>query len=566
MAYIASLCNTALGLKCLLGSSRSEFSTVSLSRSGSFCLHRLAATASAIENPTHKTNKRRDLVPPFFSRALSSARKYLAQPMAARRARTRWRRPQPTPSVPGPQPRSSPQHEKRPAAEDASHRRTTTLQSLHSLTMHSNSEARKSTEMATRTIYGRFLMRHPTTQSSLPARPSAMLLLLALSAVFTLFMTLPAFAQLDAHLSDFNSAADERAVVVDRAAASSSEDTSTPGGSPGDVPLKLTFIPSRVTPTTTTKGNHLGPNIAAQPTTTRRLTPNWGLCRLNSQCSSRCCSSKMSSDKRLRCHPANLNACLGNVAVVPTTKRRTTKKVTVPTNNLAGSLPLWEYCSGNAMCSTNCCSNKYSNDGRYKCHAANAGGCLATVPAVVITPAPARTTPRVIPTTAAPAPPIEQYDLWIPCYANNMCKSNCCSIRWSSDGIWKCHPTDVCAQPTTNRPPVVPTRTAKSYGNKADFGIHVSWGNAQNLVQYADGSLAAVAAKVGFDLRSRYGRVESPFADTISSLTLFFCRSDARHLMSETFSPLQTPALPTGSARLGSWTTSKLRDPFLSAT
>lgn len=244
------------------------------------------------------------------------------------------------------------------------------------------------------------------------------------------------------------------------------DDEYGPQAGPGAMKSPLPFIPPKV-PTVTSAGR-----VNIVPTTSRRpfgagSTPNWGLCSTNSQCRSGCCSTLRSPDKKRRCHPAALKACMGGGAPL---------------------LPTWAYCARSTQCQSGCCSSKFSGDGKLKCHPTGSGGCMGGQLPIPTTAKP------VIRTTAASNP---GYALWAPCYSSSACASKCCSVLYSSDNIWKCHPVEACAKPTTNRPPTVPTRTIKTYGNKAEFGVHVSWGDVPNSVQYADGSLAVIAAKLG---------------------------------------------------------------------
>ncbi|KAI9018250.1 glycoside hydrolase superfamily [Hyaloraphidium curvatum] len=265
----------------------------------------------------------------------------------------------------------------------------------------------------------------------------------------------------------------------------------------GNVPLLIPLEPDPAA--TATRRAAVAPNAIAsklpQRTTTRRggvvRIANGRRCSVNSQCFSRCCTRQRSTDGLLRCQPVAACAVKKTTtrkAVRKTTKRVriTTKRVRITTQRPAAAVkPEWEQCEASTECASGCCSVQWSNDGVFKCHPVGSTGCVARV-----------TRPTTTKQTGS-APTSDLLDLWIPCYAASDCQSNCCSVVYSSDGIWKCHHSAVCAIPTTNTPPAVPTRTAKSVGGTAEFGVHVSWGNEPGVVQEADGSLAAIAARIG---------------------------------------------------------------------
>lgn len=116
----------------------------------------------------------------------------------------------------------------------------------------------------------------------------------------------------------------------------------------------------------------------------------------------------------------------GGASIPRTNPSNPTTGPTNPTN--PGGFPEWRFCSASSQCSSNCCSTRWANDGRMKCHPTSA------CPNTSLTPNPPQT----------PNPPTGNSPVWDFCSASNECSSGCCSQRWSNDGKMKCHPSSAC--------------------------------------------------------------------------------------------------------------------------
>ena len=84
---------------------------------------------------------------------------------------------------------------------------------------------------------------------------------------------------------------------------------------------------------------------------------DWATCAGSYQCRNGCCSRLYSNDGSLICTPVEdvyASHCVSG------------------TFGASGSRGDWNFCSTHQQCRNNCCSNRYSNDGKLKC---TPGGC-----------------------------------------------------------------------------------------------------------------------------------------------------------------------------------------------
>jgi hypothetical protein len=143
---------------------------------------------------------------------------------------------------------------------------------------------------------------------------------------------------------------------------------------------------------------------------------NWEFCGSNTECANSCCANVYSGDGRYKCTPgASADKCTGDVtspnacppgmclsqygwcgtgsaycggsgSVPSTTPGPSASASTTPSPSASAStkppsrpsanpsIPVigtnkgdWDFCGSNGECANSCCSNIYSNDGRYKC-------------------------------------------------------------------------------------------------------------------------------------------------------------------------------------------------------
>ncbi|KAJ3119219.1 hypothetical protein HK098_005677 [Nowakowskiella sp. JEL0407] len=101
---------------------------------------------------------------------------------------------------------------------------------------------------------------------------------------------------------------------------------------------------------------------APKPTATNALKFNlkdWDFCDINAQCVNGCCSREYSHDNKFKCTPGGTRSkCTGTglltaAAVSPRPQLRNLKE--------------WDFCTSSSQCANECCSNEYSDDGKFKC-------------------------------------------------------------------------------------------------------------------------------------------------------------------------------------------------------
>ncbi|KAJ1551203.1 chitin deacetylase [Nowakowskiella sp. JEL0078] len=113
-----------------------------------------------------------------------------------------------------------------------------------------------------------------------------------------------------------------------------------------------------------------------------------------------------------------------------TTTITTTSSAASPSSTLLGD---WQFCSANGQCANNCCSNQYSDDGKYKC---TPGGtiCVNSVTSL------SQTTTKTVSVTPSSSPTAALLGDWAFCATSTQCTNKCCSSQYSNDGMLKCTP------------------------------------------------------------------------------------------------------------------------------
>ncbi|KAJ3128044.1 hypothetical protein HK098_005256 [Nowakowskiella sp. JEL0407] len=153
------------------------------------------------------------------------------------------------------------------------------------------------------------------------------------------------------------------------------------------------------------------------PTASPGIIGDWNFCQLSSECVSNCCSNEYSDDGKFKCTPGG-SKCRNDLNGTTTIQ---------PTSTPIGTIGDWSFCTISTQCRNGCCSNEYSDDGKFKC---TPGGshCLKDV----------NGTTTIQPTSTST--PIGTIGDWYSCTISSECKNGCCSNEYSDDGKFKCTP------------------------------------------------------------------------------------------------------------------------------